>query len=78
MHNDTIYMACPMKYSVKYLTPLGHLHVKSWICCPYASLENNVEFLIFLFLVIEEKGVRLRLTITDTPGFGDQVNNTNW
>ncbi|CAB4027310.1 neuronal-specific septin-3-like [Paramuricea clavata] len=27
--------------------------------------------------VIEEKGVRLRLTITDTPGFGDQVNNTN-
>ncbi|KAG1695935.1 Septin-9 [Nymphon striatum] len=25
--------------------------------------------------VIEEKGVRLRLTITDTPGFGDQINN---
>ena len=25
--------------------------------------------------VIEEKNVRLRLSITDTPGFGDQVNN---
>nr|XP_012621297.1 septin-4 isoform X6 [Microcebus murinus] len=26
---------------------------------------------------IEEKGVRLRLTIVDTPGFGDAVNNTD-
>ncbi|XP_062508289.1 neuronal-specific septin-3-like [Corticium candelabrum] len=25
--------------------------------------------------VIEEQGVRLKLTITDTPGFGDQINN---
>ncbi|KAJ3114457.1 cell division control protein [Phlyctochytrium bullatum] len=25
--------------------------------------------------VIEENGVRLKLTITDTPGYGDQVNN---
>uniref|UniRef100_A0A8C7PGG8 Septin 4a n=1 Tax=Oncorhynchus mykiss TaxID=8022 RepID=A0A8C7PGG8_ONCMY len=25
---------------------------------------------------IEEKGVRLRLSIVDTPGFGDAVNNT--
>ncbi|CAK8695959.1 unnamed protein product [Clavelina lepadiformis] len=27
--------------------------------------------------VIEEKGIRLKLTITDTPGFGDHVNNSN-
>lgn len=27
--------------------------------------------------IIEEKGVQLRLTITDTPGFGDHINNTN-
>lgn len=27
--------------------------------------------------VLEEKGVRLRLTVTDTPGFGDHVNNEN-
>lgn len=25
--------------------------------------------------VIEEKGIRLRLTVVDTPGFGDQLNN---
>ncbi|XP_033091734.1 septin-12 isoform X3 [Trachypithecus francoisi] len=27
--------------------------------------------------VIEEKGVKLKLTVTDTPGFGDQINNDN-
>ncbi|TPX55422.1 hypothetical protein PhCBS80983_g05326 [Powellomyces hirtus] len=27
--------------------------------------------------VIEENGVRLKLTVTDTPGYGDQVNNDN-
>ncbi|KAJ3230325.1 cell division control protein [Chytriomyces hyalinus] len=27
--------------------------------------------------IIEENGVRLKLTITDTPGYGDQVNNDN-
>lgn len=30
------------------------------------------------FLVIEEKGVKMRLTVIDTPGFGDQINNENW
>jgi septin family protein len=28
--------------------------------------------------VIEENGVRLRLNIVDTPGFGDQVDNDEW
>jgi septin 3/9/12 len=28
--------------------------------------------------VIEEKGVRLRLNIVDTPGYGDQINNDRW
>ncbi|KAK2885197.1 uncharacterized protein [Channa argus] len=27
--------------------------------------------------VIEEKGVKLKLTVIDTPGFGDQINNEN-
>lgn len=31
-----------------------------------------------LFTVIEEKGVKLKLTVTDTPGFGDQINNDKW
>ncbi|KAJ6659696.1 hypothetical protein lerEdw1_018409 [Lerista edwardsae] len=27
--------------------------------------------------VVEEKGVKMKLTVTDTPGFGDQINNQN-
>jgi len=27
--------------------------------------------------VLEEKGVNLKLSVTDTPGFGDQINNKN-
>ena len=27
---------------------------------------------------IEEKGVKLRLTIVDTPGFNDSVNAEDW
>ena len=39
---------------------------------------------IFLFrwltrhIVIVENGVKLRLNIVDTPGYGDQINNENW
>ena len=29
-------------------------------------------------IVIVENGVRLRLNIVDTPGYGDQVNNEAW
>jgi len=32
----------------------------------------------YYLLVIEEKGLRLKLTVTDTPGFGDHVDNSNW
>lgn len=27
---------------------------------------------------IEEKGIRLRLSIIDTPGFGDAIDNKEW
>lgn len=27
---------------------------------------------------MEENGIKLRLTIIDTPGFGDYVNNEDW
>ena len=27
---------------------------------------------------IEERGVKLRLTVVDTPGFGDAVDNKQW
>lgn len=35
--------------------------------------------MLFLFSpVIEEGGVKMKLTVIDTPGFGDQINNENW
>ena len=33
------------------------------------------DLLDYLFIDIEENGVRLRLTVVETPGFGDFVNN---
>ena len=33
---------------------------------------------IFSCAVIEEQNVRLKLNVTDTPGFGDQINNEKW
>jgi len=27
---------------------------------------------------IEERGVKLRLTVVDTPGFGDSINTGEW
>ncbi len=27
---------------------------------------------------IEERGVKLRLTVVDTPGYGDAINNNDW
>lgn len=36
-------------------------------------------WMLFLFSpVIEEGGVKMKLTVIDTPGFGDQINNENW
>lgn len=35
------------------------------------SIDSSTVFL-------KEKGVQLRLTIVDTPGFGDAVDNSNW
>jgi septin family protein len=27
---------------------------------------------------IEEKGIKLKLTVVDTPGYGDAIDNSNW
>ena len=29
-------------------------------------------------MLLKEGGVQLRLTVVDTPGFGDAVNNSEW
>lgn len=48
------------------------------------NLDESILHLVHIpkfaltFLVIEEKGVKMKLTVIDTPGFGDQINNENW
>lgn len=37
-----------------------------------------VSLYFWFFTVIEEGGVKMKLTVVDTPGFGDQINNDNW
>lgn len=39
---------------------------------------NTQSYLIVRGIVISENGVRLRLNIVDTPGYGDQINNEGW
>ena len=46
-----------------------------------ASFFTRGRFTVVLIIsltVIVENGVKLRLNIVDTPGYGDQVNNENW
>lgn len=38
----------------------------------------SMSLLTVMDAVITENGVRLRLNIVDTPGYGDQINNENW
>ena len=38
--------------------------------CPVQVKESTVN--------IDENGVRLELTLVDTPGFGDLVDNSQW
>lgn len=42
--------------------------------CGLYGCHDNLCYVV----VIEEQHVRLKLTITDTPGFGDQINNDKW
>ena len=41
------------------------------------EIKKTVEIDTFT-VDIEDRGVRLRLTVVDTPGFGDAVNNNDW
>lgn len=45
----------------------NHTHKSS---CPDSRLANGI-----LELELDEEGTRISLTIVDTPGFGDQIDN---
>ena len=42
-----------------------------------ADIRKTTEIEKQSFL-IEENGVQMKLTVVDTPGYGDNVNNDNW
>lgn len=46
--------------------------MKRSIYCTYNTTRLSFS------VVVEEKGVKMKLTVIDTPGFGDQINNENW
>lgn len=53
---------------------LTFFFVSSW----WPERINQTVEIIKHTVDIEEKGVKLKLTIVDTPGFGDAVNNNEW
>lgn len=48
------------------------------VCSPSPERINQTVEITKHTVDIEEKGVKLKLTIVDTPGYGDAVNNTEW
>lgn len=58
--------------------------VKRWKVSPlgYTNIDFDSDRSVFQVeqskVLIKEGGVQLTLTIVDTPGFGDAVDNSNW
>ena len=49
--------------------------------CPYHLLTEKIERTVQIeasTVEIEERGVKLRLTVVDTPGYGDAINSQDW
>lgn len=57
--------------------PSGRHTSQRCLSPPTERISQTVEILKHT-VDIEEKGVKLKLTIVDTPGFGDAVNNSEW
>ena len=54
--------------------------IKLWVCMCVASsekIERTVQIEAST-VEIEERGVKLRLTVVDTPGYGDAINSQDW
>lgn len=49
-----------------------------WLNCKKINLTVFISQVEQSKVLIKEGGVQLLLTIVDTPGFGDAVDNSNW
>lgn len=72
-----IVVACDDKFGEVGNDDDKHLNIKYIIIIISDMIERTVT-IEKKQLEIEEKGVRLKLTIVDTPGFNDAVNAENW
>lgn len=56
---------------------------RGWVCsvlmsvCVSEKIERTVQIEAST-VEIEERGVKLRLTVVDTPGYGDAINSQDW
>jgi len=51
--------------------------VKPCVCCLLIEKTKQTVKLDASTVEIEERGVKLRLTVVDTPGFGDAIDNSD-
>lgn len=51
------------------------MHV--FLCLYAENIEKTVKIDVST-VEIEERGVKVRLTVVDTPGYGDAIDNTDW
>lgn len=51
--------------------------LKVGVCCFSDKIERTVQIEAST-VEIEERGVKLRLTVVDTPGYGDAINCRDW
>lgn len=49
----------------------------SFVSCQTEKIERTVQIEAST-VEIEERGVKLRLTVVDTPGYGDAINSQDW
>ena len=63
-----------------YLTVINCCNVigSTWLVCAVTDQIHRTVQLEKRCLEIEEKGVKLRLTIVDTPGFNDSLDASQW
>ena len=57
---------------------------ETYLHCQLVILSSFVEMLKRTIKIdthkvdIEEKGIKLKLTVVDTPGYGDAIDNSQW
>lgn len=65
---DVLLLACPLVVLLDSICQTQYIN--------HASLTFRLP--IGLFLELDEDGVKISLTVVDTPGFGDMIDNEYW